>query len=297
MAEMGRRMTAAATTKPGLAHLPFGAPTADVMEIFQRDGGLILDGALTKAEVAQVNADIDVELEALHCGTIKEDEAAQTFWGRRTKRLTNVVTLSRTWRERLIDRDETCGYVAAVFEGVSDAFWLQSSQAIEIHPGERAQPLHRDMANYPVFFRYGASGPEVVCNMILALCHATEPAGATRVIPGSHAWDFAERGARQMTVAAELEPGAVLFYSGKLIHGGGANVTPDVKRRVVSSAFNPCFLVPEEAYPFVVPMDEARKMSPRLQQMIGFRSFHQRHPPGGSLWQHNYEELALHLGL
>jgi hypothetical protein len=55
--------------------------------------------------------------------------------------------------------------------------------------------------------------------------------------------------------------------------------------------------VPEEAYPFVVPMEEARKMSPRLQQMIGFRSFHQREPRGGSLWQHNYEELALHLGL
>jgi hypothetical protein len=38
-------------------------------------------------------------------------------------------------------------------------------------------------------------------------------------------------------------------------------------------------------------------MSPRLQQLIGFRSFHQMKPRGGSLWQHNYEELALHLGL
>jgi hypothetical protein len=148
-------------TRSTLSTLPFGAPTAEVMDIFRRDGGLVLEGALTEAEVDQVNLDIDAAFEALHCGTIKEDEAARAFWGPRTKRLTNVVTLSRTWRERLIDRDETVDYVAAVFEGVSDAFWLQSSQAIEIHPGERAQPLHRDMGNYPIFFRNGPSGPDV----------------------------------------------------------------------------------------------------------------------------------------
>jgi ectoine hydroxylase-related dioxygenase (phytanoyl-CoA dioxygenase family) len=284
-------------TKPGLATLPFGAPTEQVMEIFHRDGGLILEGALTAAEVAQVNADLDAALKALHAGTIKDDPAAQAFWGRKTKRLTNVVTFSPTWRERLIDRDETYDYVRSVFAGVSDSFWLQSSQAIEIQPGEQAQPLHRDMGNYPVFYRFGPEGPEVACNMILALVHSTEAAGATRIIPGSHRWDFERETTQEMTIPAELKPGSVLFYGGKVVHGGGANVTPDVKRRVIASAFNPSFLVPEEAYPFVVPMAEARKMSPRLQQMIGFRSFHQREPHGGSLWQHNYEELALHLGL
>jgi hypothetical protein len=267
------------------------------MEIFHRDGGLILEGALSDAEVAAVNADLDAALEALHAGTIKDDPLAQAFWGRKTKRLTNVVTFSPTWRERLIDRDETYDYVSSVFAGVSDSFWLQASQAIEIHPGEALQPLHRDMGNYPVFYRFGPEGPEVTCNMLLALVHSTEAAGATRVIPGSHRWDFDREADNSMTIAAELKPGSVLFYSGKVIHSGGANVTTDVKRRVIASSFNPSFLVPEEAYPFAVPMEEARKMSPRLQQMIGFRSFHQHEPRGGSLWQHNYEELALHLGL
>jgi ectoine hydroxylase-related dioxygenase (phytanoyl-CoA dioxygenase family) len=282
---------------PALATLPFGAPTDQVMEIFHRDGGLILDGALTDAEVAAVNADLDSALDVLHTGTIKDDPVAKAFWGAKTKRLTNVVTFSPTWRERLIDRDETYDYVKAVFKGVSDAFWLQSSQAIEIQPGEKLQPLHRDMGNYPVFHKCGPNGPDVVCNMILALVHSTEAAGATRVILGSHRWDFDRKATHEMTIPAELKPGSVLFYGGKVLHGGGANVTADVKRRVIASAFNPSFLVPEEAYPFVVPMEEARKMSPRLQQMIGFRSFHQREPRGGSLWQHNYEELALHLGL
>jgi ectoine hydroxylase-related dioxygenase (phytanoyl-CoA dioxygenase family) len=132
-------------------------------------------------------------------------------------------------------------------------------------------------------------------NILLALSDCDAEAGATRVIPGSHKWEFTERGSPEMTVPAAMRAGSALLFGGKLLHGGGANPTSNVKRRVVAAAFNPGFLVPEEAYPFVVPMDVARQMSPRLQQFIGFRSFHQKR--GGSLWQHNYEELALHLGL
>lgn len=280
-----------------LPTLRWGAPVAEVLELVHRDGGVILEDALTEAEVAAINADMDAEIAALQAGSLKGDEMAQAFHGKRTKRLTNLVTISKTYRERLLDNDHTHDYVAAFFKGVCETFWLQSSQAIEIHPGERAQPLHRDMGNYPIFYRNGPEGPEVACNMILSLVHSTEQAGATRVIPGSHRWDFAEHGTAEETVPVEMQPGSVFFFGGKVVHGGGANTTSDVKRRVISSGFNPGFLVPEEAYPFTVPMEVARASSPRLQQMLGFRSFHQRNPAGGSLWQHNFEELALHLGL
>ncbi len=285
------------TKTRGLEAVRFGAPVEQVMEIFERDGALILEDVLNPAEVAALNADLDAPLAALHCGTVKDDPAARAFWGERTKRLTNAVTLSQTYRDRIVDSDTTMAYVSEIYKSVTDILWLNSSQVIEIHPGEAAQPLHRDMANYPVFFRYGPSAPEVMVNLLVALTECTEAAGATRVIPGSPKWEFAEHGAPETTIAAELKPGSALLFGGKVIHGGGANTTADVKRRVVLAAFNPGFLVPEEAYPFVVPMELARQMSPRLQQLIGFRSFHQMKPRGGSLWQHNYEELALHLGL
>src|SRR5262249_2626673 len=153
-----------------------------------------------------------------------------------------------------------------------------------------------DMDTYPVFRRYGPEGaPEVVINCIVALVDSTADAGATRVIPGSHMWPFKQRGTPEMTVAAELAAGSALMMSGKTIHGGGANVTADVERRVLSVSFNPGFLTPEEAYPFFVPVEVAREMSPVMQQLIGFRSFHQHRQHGGSLWQHNYEELADYL--
>jgi hypothetical protein len=280
-----------------LAKLPFGASVEEVMEHFHRDGGLVLEGALSPEQVGQVNRELDPYIVDYHTGSLGGDELMKEFWGALTKRVTNVVTLSEGYRKNFLENPRIWDYVSAVFKGVSDSFWVQATQAIEIMPGEDEQMLHRDMGNYPVFYRYGPDGPEVTCNMIMALVDVTEASGATRIIPGSHRWDFERECTQDMTIPAEMQAGSILFYSGKLVHGGGANVTKDVRRRVISTAFNPGFLVPEEAYPFTVPMDIVRTMPPRLQQALGFRSFHQRDPIGGSLWQHNYEELAGYLGL
>jgi len=246
----------------------------------------------------QINADLDGPMEATRCGSVKDDVAMQQFHGYRTKRLTSVVMLSEVAREEFIGNPITLGYVKELFKDVCDTFWLQSSQAIEIHPDEKAQFLHRDMKNYPVFRRYGPeNAPEVTVNFLLALVDSTEAAGATRLIPGSNHWPFDERGTPEQTIAGELPAGSALLMSGKTIHGGGANVTQDYKRRVVAISFNPGFLVPEDAYPFVVPLELARTMSPAVQQLIGFRSVHQYGQQGGSLWQVDYEELADYLKL
>lgn len=281
-----------------LQSLPYGAPTEEVVRLVHRDGAVILRDALSAEQIARINADLDGPMAATRCGSVKDDVAMQQFHGYRTKRLTSVVMLSPTAREEFIGNPITLGYVKALFEGVCDTFWLQASQAIEIHPGEKAQYLHRDMENYPVFRRYGPEGaPELTVNFLVALVDSTEAAGATRVIPGSNHWPFDERGTPEQTIAGELPAGSALLMSGKTIHGGGANVTQDYKRRVIAMSFNPGFLVPEDAYPFVVPLELARTMSPAVQQLIGFRSFHQYGQQGGSLWQVDYEELADHLKL
>ena len=282
---------------PSLEYLPFGTPTEEVIGIIHRDGGVILERALDERQVAAINTEIEAGMEALQSGATYGDEEFRDFWGKCTKRLTNVVTFSETFRNEFLDNDQTFEYASAMFRGVSSSMWLSCSQAIEIQPGEKAQQLHRDVYNYPIFMQMGPSAPEVAFNMIIALCDITEEMGATRLIPGSHKWDFSDEYRPEMTIPAIMKAGSVLFYSAKLIHGGGANVTADRKRRVLSAGFNIGMLLPEEAYPFVVPMEAVRAMPPRVQQLIGFRSFHQREPVGGSLWQHNYEELADHLNL
>lgn len=291
-------MTAIAKSKPAdFATLRFGADVKAVMELFHRDGGVILEGALSPDEVAQVNAELDPYLNDYHTGSLGGDEIMQEFWGRLTKRVTNVVVLSKTYRERFLAQDILHDYITAVFKGVSQTFWVQATQAIEIMPGEKAQVLHRDVGNYPFFRALGPDGPEVTCNTLLALVDTNEECGATRVIPGSQTWPIDRPYDHSMTKPAELPAGAIFFYSGKVLHGGGANASADVRRRVIATAFNAGYLVPEEAYPFTVPLELAKTMPRRLQQALGFRSIHQRDPVGGSLWQHNYEELADFLGL
>jgi len=276
-----------------LQSLPYGAPTEEVIQIVHRDGAVILRDVLDAEQLAQINADLDAPMASTRCGSAKDDVGMQQFHGHRTKRLATAVMMSPTLREAVIGNPITLGYVRELFKDVCDTFWLQASQAIEIRPGERAQPLHRDMDNYPVFRRYGPDGaPELTVNLLVALVDSTEAAGATRIIPGSNHWPFEERGTPEQTIAGELPAGSALLVSGKTIHGGGANVTQDYRRRVVSIAFNPGFLLPEDAYPLIVPLELVRTMSPELQQLLGFRSFHQYSQQGGSLWQAQWEELA-----
>lgn len=97
------------------------------------------------------------------------------------------------------------------------------------------------------------------------------------------------------TVPAELRAGDMLLISGKIVHGGSANVTQDEHRRVISWSFAPSYFTLEEAYPFVVPLDLVKGLSPRAQRMLAFRSQYPKNSPG--LWQSDYSELAEAIGL
>ena len=68
-------------------------------------------------------------------------------------------------------------------------------------------------------------------------------------------------------------------------------MTKDRTRRALAVAYNVGWIVPEDAYPFTVPMELARSLSPRAQQLLGFRSF------GDNTWVVNHQELATFLEL
>lgn len=116
------------------------------------------------------------------------------------------------------------------------------------------------------------------------------------MIPGSNHWpDYEDRGTPEQTIPATMNAGDVLLFSSKVAHGGGANLTTDFHRRALSIGLGPSILTGEEAYPFLVSMDTARSLSPRVQSLIGFRS---QYPTGtAGLWMSDYHELADYLEL
>ncbi|EEP81378.1 conserved hypothetical protein [Uncinocarpus reesii 1704] len=282
---------------PSMLRVPaFSTPPEEVTRLVKQEGGVVLEGFLTKEQVARMNAEIDGPLEKISAGSTHSAEHIRKFHGAQTKRMTNVVNHSRVFREEVLDHDYIHSMLAQVFHIESGTYWMASHQVIEIGPGNTAQVLHRDQGQYQLPNRLGPDGPECVINFLIALTDCTEQNGATRVIPGSHRWeDFYEKGTPEQTVPAELNAGDILMITGKVIHGGGANLTQNEHRRVISWSFIPSYFTPEEAYPFIVPMESVKKMSPRAQRILGFRSQYPKNSPG--LWQSDYSELATVLGL
>ena len=281
-----------------VAHVSPELPVSEVMTIIERDGGVIIDELFTPEQARELDAQVVPLLDKLPFGTRDEVEVLDEFFGARTKRLTNLVADSPMFRDHFLDNDRILRYIDAMMLPYADSYWLCTGHVVDIHPGQKAQPLHRDMENYPCFRPMGPAGPEVMTNCIVALTETTAELGATRVIPGSNHWpDYTDRGSQAQTVAAEMDPGSALLISGKVVHGGGANVTKDRRRRVLLLAYNLGYLVPEEAHAFTVPMEIAKDLSPRAQQLLGFRSFHNESNEGGTLWGAHYQDLEHFLQL
>jgi ectoine hydroxylase-related dioxygenase (phytanoyl-CoA dioxygenase family) len=283
-------------TTATLRRVPKDTPVSEILEIVNADGGLIIEGFLTADEVRRFNEEVQPAMDALDAGSKNDDDFVADFHGNQTKRLTNLVTLSKTFREEILEQDLVHDLGEAIFREESGDFWLTTGQVIEIGPGNKAQVLHRDLENNHFAVTMGKSGPMVMVNFLIALTDFTEENGATRIIPGSNDWDdYEDRGTPEMTIPAEMKAGDVIFFNGKVAHGGGANVTENERRRGLTIPLQPSFLTPEEAYPLLVDLELAKTLSPRVQKLLGFRSQYPKGSPG--LWQNNYEEIANHLGL
>ncbi|CAI7661156.1 unnamed protein product [Penicillium pancosmium] len=227
---------------------------------------------MTLDKLQDLNNEIDASVAESNFGSTHSDELISKFHGAKTKRVTNLVTISQTFRDTLLDNNFVHVIAEQAFQEEAQSYWMSTAQVIEISPGNEAQPLHRDLENTHPFIAMGPTGPEASLNFLIALSDFTEENGATRVIPGSNHWsDFNDRGKPEMTIPAEMKAGDVLLISGKVVHGGGANKSLDFKRRGLAFTFQPGYLTPEEAFPFLIQMELVKKLSTRAQKMIGFR--------------------------
>ncbi len=188
------------------------------------------------------------------------------FEGFDTERVYTLVARGRLFE----DLAEDPRLLALLDANLLPGYLLTASQAINIRPGESAQPLHVDDG----FYRLPRPRPAVSFSMILAVDDFTAKNGATELISGSHVWDAAKA-----TAAADLrgpapEPmvmnaGSCLVFSGILIHRGGANRSPAPRLAITYQYCQP-WARTQENYFLAIPPERVRQMSPRLQALLGY---------------------------
>jgi ectoine hydroxylase-related dioxygenase (phytanoyl-CoA dioxygenase family) len=185
------------------------------------------------------------------------------FEGYTTRRIYNIFAKTRSLDELALHP-----LLTAVLDDLLGLHQFSAPVGIEVGPGEVAQPLHYDDAIYPLPWPHD----EVVVNSMWAFDDFTEANGATRVVPGSHRRATPEYDPDQPTIPLEMPAGSAVFYTGTLLHGGGANRT-DRPRLGVILEYCSGWIRAQENHVIGVPPDVARTLPVRLQELLGYNVY------------------------
>ncbi|MDP3852912.1 phytanoyl-CoA dioxygenase family protein [Phenylobacterium sp.] len=229
------------------------------VERLTRDGYTIIEDFADADQLAAARAAL-----APHMGT---HHGRNDFEGLATERVYTLVARGKVFEDltaeprllALLDRFLQPGYL------------LTASQAICIHPGEKAQALHFDDG----FYRQPRPRPAISLSIIAAVDAFTDTNGATDIIPGSHTWgneDIQALDPRE--VEALLRPvtmpaGGAIIFQGTLMHRGGANRS-DAPRLAFTNQYCEPWARTQENFYLGVPRERVRAMSPRLQDLLGY---------------------------
>jgi ectoine hydroxylase-related dioxygenase (phytanoyl-CoA dioxygenase family) len=242
-----------------IKHLPASASADEICAALGDDGCVVVDNVVRPEVMDEVARELRPFAENTPLGP-------DDFSGRRTRRTGGLIARSPKSRE-LVMHPVVLGAVGKML-GHATSFQLHLTQIISIGPGEPAQTIHRDQWAFD-FFPF-PRGYEVQCNTIWAMTDFTAENGATRVIPGSNHFDDKLRFTEADTEPAEMSKGSVLFYTGSIYHGGGANRSKEI-RTGINITYNVSWLRQEENQYLSVPLDIARTLPVDLLRLMGYR--------------------------
>jgi ectoine hydroxylase-related dioxygenase (phytanoyl-CoA dioxygenase family) len=232
----------------------------EVVAALLRDGGVIVANQAS-------NDVIDRILKELR-GPFDEQghKFKNDFNGYRTLRLGGILGLSRASAD-LIAHPRVMEVADAVLKRHCSSYRIGSTTAIEIHPGEDAQVLHRDDGFYPMRL----PDVEFQISAMWALDGFTAENGATRIVPGSHDLRGIDSVEENDVEQAVMPRGSVLFYLGSTIHGGGANTT-SVPRAGLITTYSLGWLRQEENQYLTVSREIADSYPDHIRRLMGYQA-------------------------
>ena len=267
--------------------------SSSAREAMVSDGAIIIENALTEAEIDAIVGDMRPYIETTPHGLhgLEHSRRVGALVARSPashKAIAHPAVLDiceailgeQLIKGKLVMRTQTP-------RGQGKYPWrLTLTQIIDVGPGQEQQGVHRGNGLWVHDLAGCGFDPQI--ETMWALSDFTEENGATHVIPGSHLWEDVfssdkEKGTTtwfgpppQETVRATMPKGSVLIWTGWTVHGAGANQSNE-RRIGMNIDYSVAFLEQEENQFLACPPEIARNLSPEMQKLIGYFQ------PGGAL--------------
>ena len=243
-------------------------PSDVVAATLLQEGGVIVRNLAADDLIDKINQELREPLDS------KGHEFENDFNGYKTRRLGAVLGLSRSSAE-LLTNSLALEVADAVLKRHCDNYQVGSMTAIEIHPGETPQILHRDGDFYPI----AIPGVEFQLQAMWALSDFTEENGATRIVTDrdvlkgvKNADAEAFENIDESTVSQAVMPkGSVLFWLQSTIHGGGAN-TASTPRSGLFISYCLGWLRQEDNQYLLMPREVAESFPENVSRLLGYQA-------------------------
>lgn len=249
-------------------------------EAIRGPGYAVLPDLLSKPEIAQYRSALQPWLDKRRLGR-------NVFEGTRTHRVYAMLAKNPLFSELV-----THPVALALAEHfLGESCLLSACLAIDLQPGESAQPWHTDDGHVAIPAPHDILG----ISAFWALDDTTVDNGATEVLPGSHRWskhdfpgvlrdqDFAndanpdvgvDSGFHADAVKVTLTAGSLMIARGDLWHRGGANRS-DSPRLLVTPQYCAGWLRPLETMLLTLTPEQVAVFPERVRALLGYSI----HPP------------------
>ena len=239
-------------------HISIDTPDEEALRIIDQDAAVIIDDVIPDAEIDKILNELDPFIK----GNLK---GADEFTGFQTTRVGALIARSHGCRN-LAMHTKINALASQFLEPHCDNYQLHFTSLISIGPGETKQILHRDRG---LWGGYISRKIETQFAVVWAATDFTFENGATQLVPGSHKWDAKREPLEDEIAYAEMKKGSALIYTGSVLHGGGDNISDEVRSGIFIH-YAPGWIRQQENQYLSCPPEIAKELTPELRSLIGY---------------------------
>ena len=239
-------------------HISIDTPDEEALRIIDQDAAVIIDDVIPDAEIDKILNELDPFIK----GNLK---GADEFTGFQTTRVGALIARSHGCRN-LAMHTKINALASQFLEPHCDNYQLHFTSLISIGPGETKQILHRDRGLWGGYISRKIATQFAV---VWAATDFTFENGATQLVPGSHKWDAKREPLEDEIAYAEMKKGSVLIYTGSVLHGGGDNISDEVRSGIFIH-YAPGWIRQQENQYLSCPPEIAKELTPELRSLIGY---------------------------